>query len=87
MDPELARMMVGRTNFQLRSVFSATVRPPKTTTGRPICCSFQLREQCFDNCSRASTHRILPEEDLVTLRQFTQTHIVEPDIGRRPAAN
>jgi hypothetical protein len=86
MDPELKRMMEGRTNFQLRSIFTATVRPPRTADGRPVCCSYQLRGSCFSNCARRDTHIVLPETELVKLREFTQTNIVDPDIGR-PAAS
>ena len=80
-DPELVAAMEGRT-FQIRSLFTPTVRPPRTTDNKEICCSFHYNGSCFTNCSRRNTHRPLPAADQTTLRNFAQEHIVQPDVGR-----
>lgn len=83
-DPELVAAMEGR-NFQIRTLFTATVRPPRTTNGKEICCAFHLNGGCFSNCSRRGTHRNLAAADMATLRTFAQQHIVSPNVGRAPA--
>ena len=57
-DPELVAAMVGR-NFQIRSLFTAIVRPPRTTDNKEICCAYHFNGSCFSNCNRRNTHRQL----------------------------
>ena len=84
-DPVLVEAMDGR-QLRLGSLFTGTVRPPRTAAGQEICCAFHLNGCCFSNCRRKSTHGILVAEDRETLREFVQEHIVTPNLGR-PAAS
>ena len=79
--PDIRAAMEGR-QFQIRELFSDTVRPPTTSSGQPICCSYHMRGHCFANCHRANTHRTLSTADQATLCQFVQTHVVTPNVGR-----
>ena len=83
-DPELVAAMEGR-NFTIRSLFSATVRPPRTSSGKEMCCSYHLNGSCFTNCSRRGNHRPLVGADQITMRSFAKDNIVLPDIGRASA--
>ena len=83
-DPMLVSCMEGR-NFQIRSLFSSTVRPPRTTAGKEICLSYHYNGVCFSNCSRRGTHRALPNADMETLKAFAHDQIVTPNVGRGPA--
>ena len=83
-DPELVRAMEGR-NFQIRTLFSSTVRPPRTTDGKEMCCSYHLNGSCFSNCSRRANHRIPGADDLNTMCTFAKDNIVLPDVGRAAA--
>jgi hypothetical protein len=80
-NPEIKAAMEGRT-FQIRELFSDTVRPPTTSLGHPICCSYHLRGFCFANCHRANTHLPLSSTDTAKLCQFVQTHVIAPNVGR-----
>ena len=80
-NPEIKAAMEGRT-FQIRDLFSATVRPPTTSSGQPICCSYHLRGFCFANCRRSNTHLPLSDSETAKLCQFVQTYVVVPNVGR-----
>ena len=83
-DPMLKSCMEGR-NFQIRSLFSSTVRPPRTTAGKEMCLSYHYNGVCFSNCSRRGTHRALPNADMETLKAFAHDNIVTPNVGMGPA--
>ena len=85
-DPELVAAMTGRV-FQIRSLFTDTVRPPRTTDGREICCAYHLNGGCFSDCNRRNTHRALAPADQQILRSFAQDHIVSPNVGSRAPAS
>ena len=84
-NPEIKAAMEGR-HFQIRELFSDTVRPPTTSAGHPICCSYHFRGYCFGNCHRSNTHLPLSAPDTAKLCQFVQTHVVSPNVGRSAAA-
>ena len=84
-NPEIKAAMEGR-HFQIRELFSDTVRPPTTSSAHPICCFYQLRGYCFANCHRANTHLPLSGPDTAKLCQFVHTHVVAPNVGRATAA-
>ena len=83
--PEIKAAMEGR-HFQIRELFSDTGRPPTTSAGHPICCSYHLRGYCFANCHRSNTRLPLSAPDAAKLCQFVQTHVVSPNVGRSAAA-
>jgi hypothetical protein len=71
----------------LRSLFSATVCPPATSTGQAICCSYHLIGRNFSDCHDRASHKVMSSTDMTTLCEFVQTHVVIPDIGRASAPN
>ena len=81
MDEEIIKAMEGR-QFQLRKLFVNGIRPPKTSTGQDICCSYHLKGRCFSDCQRRATHRQLPKVDMNKLKTFATNHIVTPDVGK-----
>ena len=60
----------GRT-FSIRTLFSDTVRPKKTT-GKEICCAYQCWGHCFSDCHRKATCCILWPAYLATLHTFVK---------------
>ena len=82
---EVATAMRGR-SFQTRRLFGRGVTPPTHSDGRPMCCTFHLRGQCSNTCSRSYSHTSLNAEEQATLCTFVQDRVVTPDIGREQAA-
>ena len=81
MDEEIIKAMEGR-QFQLRRLFVNGIRPPKTSTGQDICCSYHLKGRCFSDCQRRATYRQLPKVDINKMKTFATNHIVTPDVGK-----
>lgn len=65
--PDIKAAMEGR-QFQIRELFTDTVRPLVTSGGHTICCSYHMCGYCFfaRNCHQANTHLPLSQQLLTT---------------------
>ena len=71
--------MEGR-KFRFRNLLK-TCSVPKSKDGRLICCAYQLRGNCFDDCQRKNTHVKLGDDDMKSLLDFVKINIVDAKYG------
>ena len=77
--PTIIKAMEGR-RFRFRDLLK-TCSVPKTKDGRLICCAYQLRGNCFDDCQRKNAHVKLGDDDMKALLEFVQINIVDAKYG------